>query len=374
MSFITKNDLKQLLNAGQGGPCVSLYMKTGMTYPDSEQNPILFKDLLKKLESDLSKHMVGRDYKPILEAFQAYQTNDEFWKTRSVSLAMFYHDDHVHVYDMPRFAPNEVHVADSFHLKPVFRVLQTTDRFNVLTLDRTAAHLFEANRDTIIPIVRNDLPTNPQEHDLGARTRVGEQHFSDFGRSVMTFHDVDEKALDADFFAEIDKFVEKHFSRVNHLPLVLVALPEHQGTFRKVSSNHLLVSEGVAIGPGHLKAQELREKTFAVIEKLQHEFINSKISQIEAARSHGKGSTDLAEITKAAVAGRVGTLLVDVDKVIPGTISDTGDIQPGDLSDPHVDDILDDLMELVFQADGEIHALPTGLMPVDSGVAALLRY
>lgn len=374
MSFITKQDLKQLLSSANGGPCVSLYMRTFVTFPDSDQNPILFKGLLKKLEADLSKHMAGRDFKPILEAFEKYQTDDEFWRNRTASLAMFYREGKLMVFDMPRPTPTDVYVADSFHLKPVFRILQTTDRYHVLTLDRNLAQLFEANRDTIVPIQRDDLPTNPQEHDLGARTRVGEQRFSDFGRSVMSFHDVDEKAQDADFFNEIDKFVEKHISRRFHLPLVLVALPEHQGTFRKVASNPMLVDEGVAIGTTGLKAQDLREKTFAIIEKIQHAFIQKTLDEVQEAQAHGKGSTDVQDIAKAAVAGRVAKLLVDADKLLPGKINQQGEIQFENLSDLDVDDILDDLMEIVFQTDGEIHALPSALMPLDSGVAAVYRY
>ncbi len=374
MAMITANDLRHLLNPASGDTCVSLYMKTHMTWPESEQNPILYKNLVKELETTLANHFKGRDYKPLLADFQQFLNEDDFWKNRKPALAMFHHRGHLHVYDLPRSVPDGIHMADSFHLKPIFRILQTTDRFNILTLDRHAAHLFEASRDSIIPLSLNDLPENPKSHDNGARTRVGEQHFSAFGSSVVTIHDVDEKRVDADFFAEVDKYVTQQLTNQNHLPLVLVALSEHQGTFRKVSHNQMLLKEGVSAGPNHLPLRDLRDQAFAVVEHSQHQFMRNLISQVEAASAHGKGSTDLADVAKAAVSGRVGTIIVDADKTIGGRLSPDGGILKTDNNHPDVDDLLDDLMETVFRADGTVHVLPSGLMPINSGVAALFRY
>lgn len=374
MAMITPNDLRHLLNPIPGQTCVSLYMPTHMTWPESEQNPILFKNLMKELETTLAAHFSGRDFKPVLADFQQFQNQDEFWKTRKPALAMFHHTGHLHVYDLPRSVSGGIHVADSFHLKPVFRILQTTDRFNILALGRHSAHLFEASRDSIIPLKLNDLPSNPKIHDSGARTRVGEQHFSAFGGSVVTIHDVDEKRADADFFSEVDHYVTQQLTNQNQLPLVLVALSEHQGTFRKISHNPKLLDQGVPTSPEHMPVNDLRDQAFAVVEQTQHALVRSLVGQVEAAQAHGKSSTDLAEVARAAVAGRISTILVDADKSIGGRLSPEGQIVKQNQNNPDVDDLLDDLMETVFLADGTVHVLPSGLMPLDSGVAALFRY
>lgn len=375
MSFITTGDLKHLLDTNPGDVCVSLYQATHMVHPEAETNHIQYKDLLKQLEHNLADHFKGRDYKPILEAFKPFEHDEEFWRYRTPGLAMFYHGGHLHVFDVPRSVPNKVIVADSFHLKPVFRVLQTTDRYNVLTLEREKAHLFEANRDTILPISLSDMPTREKIHDTGAKTRITEQHMSGFGRSVVTLHDVQKKDEDAVFFHDVDQVVDHDLSKRTHLPLVLVALSEHQGTFRKLSKNQLLLPEGVSVSPSHMDPRDLRAKTFAIIEKYQHEHVRKQLDNVEAAKAHGKGSTDLSDITKAAAAGRIGTLLVDADRVVPGRIDPaTGAIEKARLDHPEVDDVLDDLMELVFKAEGAILVLPKALMPVDSGVAAIYRF
>jgi len=49
-------------------------------------------------------------------------------------------------------------------------------------------------------------------------------------------------------------------------------------------------------------------------------------------------------------------------------------IHAGELSDPDMDDVLDDLAELVLQSGGEVIIVPAERMPVDTGVAAIYRY
>ena len=62
------------------------------------------------------------------------------------------------------------------------------------------------------------------------------------------------------------------------------------------------------------------------------------------------GHDELAHVAKAAVAGRVATLLIDADREIPGRIdAATGDIELDDLADPEVDDVLDDLAVLALK-------------------------
>ena len=375
MSFISSSDLKHLLNPFSGEACVSLYQATHCSFPNSMQDQIQFKNLLKVLEAKLIDHLKGREIRSILKAFSEFESDDEFWRNRTQGFAMFYHNGHIHRFDMPRAMPNLVIVSDSFHLKPIFRILQTADRFNILTLDRYHSEVFEATRDSITPLHLKDMPQFRKERDSGARTRVGEQHMSGSGHAVMVIHEVDDQLQDAQFFQEVDHFVERNLSSQTNLPLVLVALPEHQGTFRKISKNPHLLQQGVSTGPASLTISELRDHAYCVIKIHQHALIQAQLDDVESAKAQEKGSTDLSEISRAAVAGRVATLLIDADRTIPGKIDPaTGEIHTTDFDQSKSDDILDDLMEIVFRASGKISILPSDLMPINTGVAAIYRY
>jgi hypothetical protein len=96
-----------------------------------------------------------------------------------------------------------------------------------------------------------------------------------------------------------------------------------------------------------------------------------------AAQAHHRGSAELQPVADAAAVGRVDTLLVDAAKHIPGRLepSDAGvQVRPAEWNDPHADDVLDDLAEMVLRADGAVLVLPPEMMPTTTGLAAIYRY
>ena len=51
----------------------------------------------------------------------------------------------------------------------------------------------------------------------------------------------------------------------------------------------------------------------------------------------------------------------------------TGQVESADLSDPQVDDLLDDLGDLVEKMGGRVVVMPTAQMPSQTGLAATYR-
>jgi len=95
----------------------------------------------------------------------------------------------------------------------------------------------------------------------------------------------------------------------------------------------------------------------------------------EEARSKGLGSDDLAKVACAAAESRIGSLLVEAERRIPGLMDKgTGGITFSRLEDPQVDDLLDDLAELVLNKGGQVVVVPAVDMPVTTGVAATFRF
>ena len=93
------------------------------------------------------------------------------------------------------------------------------------------------------------------------------------------------------------------------------------------------------------------------------------------ARVRGMGADDLAAVAEAATAGRVGTLLIESERQIPGRFDpSTGAIQLADGDATGVDDLLDDLGDAIAQKGGEVLVVPAEFMPVKTGIAATYRY
>ena len=87
------------------------------------------------------------------------------------------------------------------------------------------------------------------------------------------------------------------------------------------------------------------------------------------------GADDLAKIAEAATQGRVGSLLVETERRIPGRLDQaTGSVTLSGLEHPEVDDLLDDLAELVLKKGGQVVVVPAVDMPVATGAAATFRF
>ncbi|MBE0555598.1 MAG: hypothetical protein IH628_00050, partial [Proteobacteria bacterium] len=156
---------------------------------------------------------------------------------------------------------------------------------------------------------------------------------------------------------------------------MLAAPAECHAPFRKVSHNPFLMPDGLQVNPEVLSLERLRAQAWQKVEPLYLDRLAKVVERYQVASSRKQGSEDLAQVAQATMAGRVETLLVEADRVLPGRIDEaTGQIEPGDLSHPEIGDVLDDLSEMVFRMKGEVVVVPTERMPVTTGVAATYRF
>lgn len=381
MSEPSATDLQILLQEREP-PCISLYLPTHRNFPGSEQDPVHFANLLRQTQSSLERQYPKRDFEPLLARFRRYVDDADFWKHGADGLAMFGSDDHFAVFKLQRPVPQLLVVAESFHTKPLVRILQSAERYQILAVSRSEARLYEGTRDTLERIAMQGVPATVEEalgeqltepylkvssYNTGAQGPAGAYH----GHGSKK----DEVDLDRDrFFRAVDRAVLERYSRPSGLPLVLAALPEHQSHFRRISHNPLLIEPAITTNPHAMSLEQLRAAAWERIEPLYLERLARLKEDYGSARAHGRGSDDPAEIAAAAEQGRVGRLLVEAERRLPGRIEPGGRIVPGDLDDPDTDDVLDDLAEKVLRTKGEVVIVPASRMPAGTGVAATYRY
>jgi hypothetical protein len=98
------------------------------------------------------------------------------------------------------------------------------------------------------------------------------------------------------------------------------------------------------------------------------------IDQFGALSAEDRSGADLAEIARAAATGRIATLLIEADRVVPGHFgSQTGAIEFAPLDNPGVDDLLDSVGEHALKTGGEVVIVPAERMPTGTGIAAIYR-
>ena len=364
-------------------PCLSLYQPTFRRHPENQQDPIRFRNLVKTLEESLRQKYSASEIQTFLEPFQALADDRDFWNHTLDGLAVLGAPGLFRVFKLQRPVPERAIVADSFHIKPLLRIWQSADRYQVLGLSRQEIKLFEGNRDALDEIELAPGVPRTLTDALGEELTQPHQTVASYGmgaRGTPMRHGhggkKDEVDKDAErFFRAVDRAILEHHSRPSGLPLLLAALPEHHPLFHQVSHNPFLMAVGIEIHPDALSLDALRERAWQAVEPRYLARLAGLIEQFGAAQSKDLGSDDLAQAAEAAVAGRVATLLIEADRQTPGRIdAATGQIAFADLANPEVDDLLDDLGELVLKRGGQIVIVPSERMPTLTGIAAIYRF
>ncbi len=373
-------DLTRLL-AQQATPCLSLYLPTSRAFPDSQQNPVRFRNHVRELQRSLEQSYDRKVTQPLLERLQATVDDTEFWKYPEDGLAVFAAPGYFERHWLPRPVPELAIVADSFHVKPLVRLAQTTDAYQVLALSRGEIALYEGNRDRLEPVDLDPNVPRTLEKALGSEVTEPYMKVSSYGTGPgeRMYHGhgskKDEVDIDTErFFRVIDKAVLEHYSRPSELPLVLAALPEHQGVFRQMSGNPFLLERPLSANAFGLAPEELRRLSWEIVEPEFHRRTRALAESYRAAAAKGTGSDDVREVAKAAMEGRVDSVMVDADRHIRGRIADDGEVTFADTGHPEIDDVLDDIAVAVMQRGGRVKVVPRTAMPGDSGIAAIFRY
>jgi hypothetical protein len=383
ITLLTIESLAEL-TSGHQTPCLSLYQPTHRRHPENQQDPIRFRNLMKELDVSLRQKYPAVETRLLLEPFEALADDHDFWKQTLDGLAALGGPSYFQLFQLQRPVAELAVVADSFHTKPLRRFLQSVDRYQVLGLSRHKIQLFEGNRDVLDEVdLAAGVPRTITEA-LGEELTEPSQTVASYGgvggtHTPMRHGDGGKTAqvdIDADrFFRAIDRAVLEHHSRPSGLPLLLAALPEHHHRFHQVSHNPFLMAEGLTINPDALPIDELRKSAWQVFEPQYQARLATLADEFAVAKSKGLGSEDLAQVAQAAAAGRVATLLIEADRQIAGRLDGaTGRVMVAELSNPQVDDLLDDLGELVGKMGGRVLVLPAERMPGLTGLAATYRY
>lgn len=386
MDIISKEILANLL-AEREGPCLSLYQTTHRHHPDNTQDPIRFKNLLKTLEHSLSKGYSDPKYQELLSPFRDLADDFEFWQHTLDGLAVLSAEGQSHVFRLPQSVPDFAVVADSWHIKPLLRNVQTIGRFQVLCLTRQDIHLYEGNRDELHEVeFAEDFPRTIKDA-LGDQLTDPYQKVSTYGlgpagspgTTMRHGHGGKNDEVEVDilrYFRIVDRIILDEYSQRSELPLILVALPEYQGIFRQLSNNPFLVARGLDIDPSSLKLATLHQRAWEIMEPAYQKTITELIDRFRAEHGTGQASDQPDSILRAALSGRIDTLLVDADRQVAGRLDLANQsIQfATDFSAPNVEDILDDMAEVALKHGSNVKIIPGARMPSTTGLAAIYRY
>jgi len=393
------------LVAPHRAPCLSLYLPTHRNVPGNTVDLPSFRHLVGGFETALAAAHPRHEIERLLQPFRRLAGDAEFWRHVRDGLAVLASDGHGRVFLLQRSVPPLAVVTGRFHLMPLVRLASGLQRCHVLALTSREATLYEGtiwsdqrgaslDRLDARPLVprpggkatavlrRADVVDEEAfephrvERGLGPVGKSGTQAVHG---GVGSRHD----DVDADteiFLRHVDAAVLEQGSRPTGLPLVLVAGPRVAATFRGLSRNDLLLDDHVPRDPHLMTPADLATVVAPVFAAAAASRVAREIRGFRQARDRALAAGDLSDIGRAAVAGRVATLLIEADRFecgrfdrTTGAVEFTG-IPPGPAAVLETGDVFGAVAETVLAHGGTIVSLPRIEMPTESGVAATFRY
>jgi len=361
-------------------PCLSLYLPTHRTQPERRDDPTRYRALVRRLETSLEKTYTKNEVEQLMQPFYALADDEQFWNGRREGIALFASPQVTVAQHLDRSVPELAVAANSFHLKPLLRLLQTIETYHVLTLTRERISLYIGDRDGLVEEeLHPDVPRT-LEDALGYEVTKPEHTVaSSGGVARMHGHSTAQAEADLDmekFFRVIDKAIYEYHSKPSGLPLILAGLPEQLAVFHKVRKyNNNVLLEGITAHPGGLTVKDLTARAWELIEPYLVRQSRELVERFLAAQANGRGLSDPRDVARAATEGRIEVLFVEAERQIPGMVDPTtGEVEFDSLNHPEVDDLLDDIAELTLKQKGRVIVLKPEHMPTATGIAAVLRY
>jgi hypothetical protein len=393
MDLINRDALSTLARHDDA-PCVSLYMSTFRFESDLSQNPIRYKNLLKEARDQLRAEDHSDDAIDALLADARARLDDTpLWRKMSLGMAVFISPSTTRLFRLPLAFDEMAIVGKRFHLKPLFPLIATNNRFYLLALSQNDVRLFQGTHQAISEVGREEIPSgiveairqyeDPEkslQHHTANRAGQGEQ-----GRGDQAFHGQgvtsDDLASEAQseikrYFGEVAERVEDRLAGED-APLVLAAVREHLPLYREANDYPHLVTDDIVQGnPEPLSMDELHNQAWGIVEPLFLEAQTEALEQFNQQYHQDElASTDVHEIVPAAAYSRIHTLFVPVGEHRWGRYdAQANTVELHDGQAPGTEDLLNYAAVHAFLNGATVHALKPANMPNGFGVAALFRY
>jgi hypothetical protein len=387
MDTLERTELQQLIESN-GEWHVSLYMPTHPVGQEQLQDPIRLKNLMSEAEKKLLEYEVHRpDVEAILRPAEELLPNKEFWQSQGSGLAVFLSKDTSRIYRLPAGFDELAVVGKSFYVQPVLPLLSGNHDFYVLALSQKMTRLFVASRDNLTEVELIDTPASMSEalqiddlqKNLGFQTSTqnsggagGERPAVHYGQGEEN----DKKELLRRYFQQLDDGIARVVEN-STTPMVIAGVDYLLPIFRETTSYKNIVEEGIVGSTDRLDLTELHAQAWKLVEPI---FMGNQQKAIDRfseffGQQNGLATNNLDDAVKAAIGGRVETLIVPLGVQKWGHYDPATDsVHLDDEPSTENEDMINYAVAQTILNSGNVYAVPADQLPGEGDVAAILRY
>lgn len=383
MELIPKEELKMLVKRREG-PCVSIYMPTHRTFPETKQDPIRFKNLLREAEDRLkAAGLRSPDAKKLLMPAKALIKDGLFWHDQGDGLATFISSDGFYHYRLPLKFDELIVVTDRCHIKPLLPLFGLDGRFYILALSQNEVRFFQCTRHSVREVELKNIPRSlgealkydDPERQLQFHTRApaagGERAAMFHGHGVGK-DDTKDNILR--FFHQLDQGLYPLLGKES-APLVLAGVDYLFPIYREANSYPHLVEDGIPGNPESVKPESLHEQAWEIVEPQFLKAREDAISRYRQFAGTERATNRINEIVPGAYDGRIDTLFAAVGTQQWGFFDPkTREVHLHSEPESGDEDLLDLAAVHTFLNGGTVYALKLQEIPDETPLAALFRY
>jgi hypothetical protein len=282
---------------------------------------------------------------------------------------------------LPVEVPELLVVADSFHIRPLLRYLESNQHFFVLLFNQNHVAFLKGSAEGLVPVPIEGLPHSMIEA-LGEEDRERSVHYHFGARGghnpIYGGGGKADSSRDEDrarFCRAVDQALWSVL-RDEKAPLIIAAPAREAALFRSITRYPHAVPEVLGGDLGKATLAEIHARTWPVAQKVvadrEHEILDRYGRLVSSARA----IDEVRAIAQFAIHGRVRDLLLARNVNLWGRLNRrTGDVALfGERGDERAEDVLDDIAEAVLLRGGDVWSFEEGRMPTKSSVAATLRW
>ncbi len=384
MDLLGQRELAELIIAQSEPPCVSIYIPTERVTSAAHQNPVRFRNALRRAHEELVRWGASPALvQQILAPLEELAEREVYWLYQSDGLAVFAASRHAYSYRLPWRFREEVYVGDSFVIAPLVPLFIGNQQFLVLALEKYRVRLYgggptglsEVERDRL-PIelwkaLQVDVPEPLVQYRTGLRLGRG-THLATHGHG---FDREDIKRLIAEYYRMVDRALVP-LGHERRLPLVLVGVEYLVAIYREISNYPLLLPEAVLGSPENYGLTELHAHASDIVMRWSDTERRRWLERFWSLRgSSPKAADELTTVFFAVEQGRAEVLFVRPDAELWGIVDrSTSRIEQ---VPPQTSGAVNLVNEAVIHAFAtRVHVYPaTGEeLPPGAVMAAVLRY
>jgi len=349
-------------------PSVSILLPTHRVHPENQQDPIRLKNLLDEARQRLDAEVGKRPSWPIIERLEALAEEVD-WQLNEEGLALFASEDFSACYRLPFTVEGRVAVDRSFETRDLLYALHRMPRYRVLSLAEEATRLFEGSGTTLEEVRDGGFPiswTGP-----GGVTRRPD--------GAMMQRSNQRHAHRKEFFTEIDRILSTA-TKDDSLPLVVMGTKNTLPSFARVSSYSGPLAAQIEGSYAQASPATIAGMAWPHLQEWLNDQKQGVTAEVASAQGSNLVAMGIEDAWKAAREGKGAKLVVE-EGYRQAAIMDRNEweLELVDADAPeaeplHLDDAVDELIELVIEKGGEIVFVDEGALASYGRLALILRY